>query len=127
MSTKERESKYIYPKSRVIKLSSNTLQKIESNPICKSIVVHGQCQGSTLGFRLSQAVLNNIFLTKEQLEIIIGIMLGDAYMHKKSLNGNALIQFNQGFFHLYYILFLMQKLAPLCTHFPLLIQALHVP
>jgi len=53
MSKKERESKYIYPKSRVIKLGSNTLQKIDLNPICKSIVIHGQCQGSTLGFRLS--------------------------------------------------------------------------
>jgi NADH-ubiquinone oxidoreductase chain 4L len=123
MSKKERESQYVYPKSRVISLGSNTLQKIESNPICKSIVVHGQCQGSTLGFRLSQNILNNIFLTKEQLEIIIGIMLGDAYIHKKSVNGNALIQFNQGFVHLPYVLFLMQKLAPLCTHYPLLIQS----
>jgi len=123
MSKKERESKYIYPKSRVIKLGSNTLQKIDLNPIYKSIVIHGQCQGSTLGFRLSQEVLNNIFLTKEQLEIIIGIMLGDAYIHNKSANGNALIQFNQGFVHLPYVLYLMQKLAPFCTHYPLLIQA----
>lgn len=51
-------------------------------------------------------------------------MLGDAYIHKKSVNGNALIQFNQGFFHLPYVLFLMQKLAPLFTHYPLLIQSL---
>jgi hypothetical protein len=51
-------------------------------------------------------------------------MLGDAYIHKKSVNGNALIQFNQGFVHLPYVLFLMHKLAPLCTHSPFLIQAL---
>jgi len=50
-------------------------------------------------------------------------MLGDAYIQKKSVNGNALIQFNQGFVHLPYVLFLMQKLAPLCTHYPLLIQS----
>jgi len=34
-----------------------------------------------------------------------------------------LIQFNQGFFNFPYVLFLMQKLAPLLTHYPLLIQA----
>jgi len=121
MSKKEREAKYIYPKSRTITVSSNTLQKIESNFICSSIVKYGQYSGSVLGFRLSQHTLNSIFLSHEQKEILVGILLGDGYIQKKSQNGNALIQFNQGYLHLQYILHVSYKLSSLCTHFPLLI------
>ena len=39
-----------------------------------------------------------------------------------SLNGNPTIQFNQGFVHLPYILFLFQILAPLCVHYPSLVK-----
>lgn len=85
MSKTDRSNQNIYPKSRVIRLCSNTLTKIKSDVNCKSIVLHGSCQGSILGLRLSQTNLNNIFLTKEQQEIIIGIMLGDAYIQKKSI------------------------------------------
>src|SRR6266481_198634 len=50
-------------------------------------------------------------------------MLGVAYIKKKRSNGNAMIQFNQGFVHLPYVLFIIQNLVPLCTHYPLLMQA----
>lgn len=49
-------------------------------------------------------------------------MLGDGYIKKMSKNGNSMIQFNQGYIHLAYILFLFQFLAPLCTHYPSLVQ-----
>lgn len=74
-----------------------------------------------MGFRLSQASLNSIFLTVIQKEIIIGIILGDGYIKKMGPNGNAMIQFNQGFVPLPYILFLFLFLAPLCTHCPSLV------
>lgn len=67
------KSKYIYPKALCIKIGSNKLAKIEANTVCKAIVVHGQYQGSSLGFRLSQTALNSISLTQIQKDIIIGI------------------------------------------------------
>lgn len=72
--------------------------------------------------RLSQFALNNLYLTQIQRDIIIGIMLGDCHIKKMSKNGAPMIQYNQGFVHLPYILFLFQFLAPLCTHYPSLIQ-----
>jgi hypothetical protein len=39
-----------------------------------------------------------------------------------SINGNPTIQFNQGFIHLPYILFLFQKLCSLCVHYPSLVK-----
>lgn len=59
------------------------------------------------------------------MDISVGIMLGDCHI-KKIKNGGPMIQYNQGFVHLPYILFLFQFLLcaapPLCTHFPSLIQ-----
>lgn len=75
-----------------------------------------------MGLRLTQNVLNLMFLTPIQFDIIIGIMLGDGYIKKMSANGQPCIQFNQGFSHLPYVLFVSQFLGPLCTHLPSLIQ-----
>lgn len=63
-----------------------------------------------------------MFLTPMQFDIIIGIILGDAYIRKMNANGQPYIQFNQGFSHLPYVLFLFQFLGPICTHYPSLIQ-----
>lgn len=126
MSKIEREASYINQVSLSIQVSNNKLIKLESNlspNYCKSIVVYGKSQGSTLGYRLSQTSLNGIFLNQEQKEIIIGILLGDGYIQKKSENGNAMIQFNQGYIHLKYILYIAQSFSPIMTHFPLLIKA----
>jgi hypothetical protein len=61
-------------------------------------------------------------LTQIQKEIIIGILLGDGHIKKMSKNGQAMIQFNQGFIHLIYILFVFKYLNPLCAHYPSLIR-----
>jgi hypothetical protein len=117
-----RESQYILPKSKVIKLWPNTLKKIIPNNTCKAITLYGSFQGNTLGVRLTQWVLNNIFLTQIQKEIIIGIMLGDGHIRKAAIRGNPYIILNQGLLHLDYILFLYLFLSPICTRFPLLVQ-----
>jgi NADH-ubiquinone oxidoreductase chain 4L len=112
----------IKTKGKTIKICSKSLQLIVPNNKIKSLVIYKSLQGYTLGLRLSQYSLNTIFITKIQLETIIGIMLGDAHIKKMSLNGNPTIQFNQGFLHLEYVLFLFQILAPLCVHYPSLVK-----
>ena len=92
------------------------------NTQIKTLIPYGQHQGNTIGLRLSQNILNSLYLTQKQRDIIIGIMLGDCHIKKMSTNGAPMIQYNQGFVHLPYILFLFQFLAPLCTHYPSLIQ-----
>ena len=109
-------------KGQTIKMGQKNLQSILPNTHIKTIAPYGQYQGSTLGLRLSQFALNNLYLTQIQKDIIIGIMLGDCHIKKMSKNGAPMIQYNQGFVHLPYILFLFQFLAPLCTHYPSLIQ-----
>lgn len=90
----------------------------------KSLVLYGQNQGSTIGLKLSQYELDNIFLTDIQKEIILGIMLGDGYINIP--NNTPKIQHVQGFVHLSYSLFLFQFLAPPhkvdCCHYPSLVQ-----
>lgn len=43
-------------------------------------------------------------------------------LKKRSVNGQAMIQFNQGFIHLPYVLFILKFLTPLCAHYPYLIR-----
>lgn len=54
--------------------------------------------------------------------VLVGLILGDANIRRPGKNGNPHIQFNQGFVHLEYVLFVFSLLSPLCTHFPSLIQ-----
>lgn len=117
-----RKKGIILSKGRTIRIAIHSLQPIIPNNQIKSIVPYGNLQGNTLGLRLSQTNLNNMFLTQIQIEKIIGLMLGDLHIKKMSRNGAPMIQFNQGFVHLPYILFLFQFLAPICTHYPSLIQ-----
>ena len=105
-----------------MKIGSKTLIKIVENTICKTIVIHGQNVGSIIGLRLSQIALNSITLTVIQQEVIIGILIGDGYIETVGIKGQPMVQFNQGFIHLSYVLFLFNFLAPLCTHYPSLIR-----
>lgn len=120
ISNQERISRYVLSKARTINVGLKGLQKINPNIISKSLVLYGENQGSTVGLKLSQFALDNIFLTEIQKEIIIGIMLGDGYINKP--NNTPKIQHVQGYVHLSYSLFLFQFLAPLCNHFPSLVQ-----
>nr|UEV87057.1 hypothetical protein [Grifola frondosa] len=122
MSKEIRNKQNILIKGKTIKISQKNLQSIIPNNKVKSLVLYGTNQGSTLGLRLTQNNLNNLFLTQIQKDIIIGIMLGDCHIKKISVNGQPMIQYNQGFVHLPYVLFLFQYLTPLCTHYPSLVQ-----
>ena len=127
MDKSVREKQYIYPKSLTYplqrkKIGLKKLNKIEVNTICKAITVHGQFQGSSIGLRLSQTALNSIILTQLQRDVIIGILLGDGHIKTVGIKGQPMIQFNQGFVHLSYVLFVYNYLAPLCTHYPSLIR-----
>ena len=84
-------------------MGQKSLQSIITNPNIKTLVPYGHHQGSPLGLRLSQNILNNLYLTQIQRDIIIGIMLGDCHIKKMSKNGAPMIQYNQGFVHLTYI------------------------
>ena len=119
-----RSNQNIISKGQTIKIGQKSLRSIISNTQTKTMVPYGQHQGNTIGLRLSQNMLNSLYLTQIQRDIIIGIMLGDCHIKKMSglKNGAPMIQYNQGFVHLPYILFLFQFLAPLCTHYPSLIQ-----
>ena len=124
MDKSVREKQYIYPKSLTLKIGlfRKKLNKIEVNTICKAITVHGQFQGSSIGLRLSQTALNSIILTQLQRDVIIGILLGDGHIKTVGIKGQPMIQFNQGFVHLSYVLFVYNYLAPLCTHYPSLVR-----
>lgn len=54
--------------------------------------------------------------------ILVGLILGDANIRRPGKKGQPQIQFNQGFVHLEYILYVSLLLSPLCTHFPALRQ-----
>ena len=55
---------------------------------------------------IPQTALNSIILTKIQKEVIIGILLGGGQIKTVGIKGHPMIQFNQGFIHLSYVLFL---------------------
>jgi len=112
----------VLPKSRIIKIGSTELNKIESNNECKSLVVYGSNLGSNIGFRLTPTVLNTLYITPFIFNVLIGNLLGDANIRIPNKKGNPQIQFNQGFIHLEYILHLFQILSPIVTHLPSLIQ-----
>ena len=59
-----------------------SLQSIIPNNQIKTLVPYGQGQGTTLGYRLSQNHLKNLFLTQTQMDILVGIMLGDCHIKK---------------------------------------------
>ena len=110
MKKSVRESQYVYPKSMTIKTVSKILSKIEKNTrfsACKEITVYGLNQGSSIGLRLSQTALNSISLTQIQKDVIIGILLGDGHIRTIGIKGQPMIQLNQGFLHLPYVLFVL--------------------
>ena len=108
-----REKQNIYPKSVTIETGSKKLVQIEGNYICKSIVIHGQQTSSSIGLRLSQIALDSIVLTQIQKDVIIGILLGDGHIKTVGIKGKPMIQFNQGFIHLPYVLFVFKFLNPI--------------
>ena len=73
-------------------------------------------------FKIKSNSLKSITLTVIQKEVIIGILLGDGHIKTVGIKGQPMVQFNQGFIHLSYVLFLFNFLAPLCTHYPSLIR-----
>ena len=69
-------------KGQTIKIGQKSLQSIIPNFNIKTLVPYGHLQGSTIGLRLSQNILNNLYLTQIQRDIIIGIKLGDCHIKK---------------------------------------------
>ena len=55
-------------------------------------------------FRISNLERNNFILPQNLKEILIGLLLGDLYIQKFTINGNTNLQFEQGLVHKDYIL-----------------------
>ena len=121
MSKEQREKSNILQKSRIISINSK-LKKIEPNNDCKLIAIYGSNLGSNIGLRLSQQSLDDLYLTPLIQQILVGILLGDANIRIVGKNGKPHIQYNQGFIHLSYSLFINIELQSLCSHLPLLIR-----
>lgn len=117
-----REGSYILSKARTIPTSSRILNSIKPDTECRALVEYGGTLGSTIGYKLNTLILNNIYLTPEMTGILVGLILGDASIRRPGKKGQPQIQFNQGFVHLEYILYVSLLLSPLCTHFPALRQ-----
>lgn len=122
MSKLERSKFYVLPKSKTVFSGPKNLKRIIPNDNCTSIVKYGDFLGSNIGMKLTNFDLKGLYLDPIIKQILVGILLGDGNIRRPSKNGQPQIQYNQGFVHLKYILFLSSFLYPILVHCPSLIQ-----
>lgn len=59
-----------------------------------------------------------MYLSSFHLSVIVGIILGDAHLRRRSKNGNTHIIFGQSFIYFPYIWHVFTLLSPYCAGMP---------
>jgi hypothetical protein len=76
------------------------------------------------GRRLSKAEQSKFTLSDELKQILIGLILGDLHIPKKTLNSNPYLQFAQGTVHEQYLMHLYDLFSSYCKSAPKIINEL---
>lgn len=120
MTRQQRLATYTYPKATTIRVFQVPLTPIVPNTSCKALVPYGLGSGSAMGYRLANSVLSLFYLTPLMLDILLGIILGDASIRAQGAGSNPCITHVQGFLHLEYSIWMAMQLAPILTQLPAL-------
>lgn len=122
MTRQQRESTYILPAARTIKVLQTPLTSIKPNTTSLDLVIRDGSIGSIMGYKMTQTTLAYLYLTPTMLGILVGILLGDASIRAQGVGSKPCITHNQGFIHLEYSLWLAIQLSPILSQWPSLRQ-----
>lgn len=87
---------YIIPAIPIINKWNKVNKSIYPNTNCTSIVLFNSKLDSTLGIpRITKFIRDLTYLNTRSLEILVGILLGDAYLKLDANNNNVRIAFKQ--------------------------------
>ncbi len=120
MTRAQRVATYVLPKALTLSVLPSVRVAILPNTTCLAVVVYGTHIGSTIGLALTTMTRSRLFLTPLLEQILVGILLGDAYIRRSNSKANPNINHKQGFVHLEYILWLNIMLSPICSLRPAL-------
>jgi len=104
MTRAQRAATYVLPKALTISVLPSVRAPIKPDTTCLAVVVYGTHIGSTIGLALTTLTRSRLFLTPLLEQVLVGILLGDAYIRRPNAKANPNIHHKQGFVHLEYIL-----------------------
>ena len=92
---------------------------IKENNLIKDLVPFGSNLSSTVGYPSYGIILQHMVIFPKHIEnIIVGLLLSDAWMQKQNLGGEARLFFKQSLNRSEYLLFVFRLLKHYCKSYP---------
>ena len=110
---------YIIPAIPIINKWNKVNKSIYPNTNCTSIVLFNSKLDSTLGIpRITKFIRDLTYLNTRSLEILVGILLGDAYLKLDANNNNVRIAFKQSIINFPFMWTVFTELSHFCSSIP---------
>jgi len=98
-------------------IRTNLTNRINNN--CTALVIWGSNLTSNVGYPKFTKLINNIItLPPYYYDIIVGLILSDAWLHKGKPHWNAQLQFKQSLNHFPYFWYVFNLLSHYCSKLP---------
>jgi len=110
---------YIIPAIPIINKWNKVNKSIYPNTNCTSIVLFNSKLDSTLGIpRITKFIRDLTYLNIRSLEVLVGILLGDAYLKLGANNNNVRIAFKQSIINFPFMWTVFTELSHFCSSIP---------